>query len=140
MNVTQIFCDADDFCQRFIPDWKKARLEGEEKTPTRARARPVCGSEIITRVVCYHLSGYRTFKGFCLRFAQKYGLAGFPGLPNYNRFIELMADVLMPIAAFMQNRCGKGNGIAFARFNAFVRLQKHPHPTPQNLQRCGRAG
>src|SRR5664280_1256101 len=27
--------------------------------------------------------------------------------------IEVMADVLMPIAAFMQSRCGKGNGIAF---------------------------
>ena len=52
MNVTQIFCDADDFCQRFIPDWKKAQLEGEEKTATRARARSVCESEIITRVVC----------------------------------------------------------------------------------------
>ena len=113
MSVTQIFCDADDFCQRFISDWKKARLEGEEKTPTRARARSVCESEIITRVVCYHLSGYRTFKGFYQRPVQKYWLADFPGLPSYNRFIEVMPDVLMPIAAFMQNRCGKGNGIAF---------------------------
>ena len=59
MNVTQIFCDADDFCQRFIPDWKKARLEGEEKSPTRVRARSICESEIITLVVCYHISGYR---------------------------------------------------------------------------------
>ncbi len=36
-----------------------------------------------------------------------------PTFPSYNRFIELMADVLIPIAAFMQSRCGKGNGIAF---------------------------
>ena len=47
MNVTQIFCDADDFCQRFIPDWKKARLEGEEKTPTRVRERSICESETL---------------------------------------------------------------------------------------------
>ena len=113
MNVTQIFCDADDFCQRFIPDWKKARLEGEEKTPTRVRARSICESEIITLVVCYHISGYRTFKWFYQRYVQKYWLADFPGLPSYNRFIEVMADILMPIAAFMQSRCGKGNGIAF---------------------------
>ena len=93
--------------------WEKTQLEPDEKMKTRARERSVCGSEIITRVVCYHLSGYRTFKGFYLRFAQKYGLADFPGLPSYNRFIEVMPDVLIPIAAFMQNRCGKGNGIAF---------------------------
>ena len=105
------FCDADDFCQKFIPEWKKARLEGEEKTPTRAGVRSVCESEIIALVVCYHLSGYRTFKCFYLRFAKKYLLADFPGLPSYNRFIELMPDVLAPIAAFMQSRCGKGIAI-----------------------------
>jgi hypothetical protein len=88
-------------------------LEPEEKTKTRARVRSVCESEIITLVVCYHLSGYRTFKWFYLRFAQNYLLTDFPGLPSYNRFIELMPDVLMPIAAFMQSRCGKGKGIAF---------------------------
>ena len=31
MNVTQIFCDADDFCQRFIPDWKKHGWKGRKK-------------------------------------------------------------------------------------------------------------
>ena len=112
MNLTQIFCDADDFCQKFIPEWKKTRLEGEEKI-TRARARSICESEIITLVVYYHISGYRTFKWFYQRHVQKYYLADFPGLPSYNRFIEVMADVLVPIAAFMQSRCGKGNGIAF---------------------------
>ena len=113
MNVTQIFCDADDFCQGFIPNWENTRLESEEKIRTRTRTRSVCESEIITLVVCYHLSGYRTFKWFYLKHAQKYLSHYFPSLPSYNRFIELMADVLIPIAAFMQSRCGKGKGIAF---------------------------
>ncbi len=88
MNLTQIFCDADDFCQKFIPEWKKTRLEGEEKI-TRARARSICESEIITLMVRYHISGYRTFRWFYQRHVQKYYLADFPGLPSYNRFIEL---------------------------------------------------
>ena len=113
MNVTQIFCDADDFCQGFIPNWEQRQLEPDEKTKTRTRARSVCESEIITLVVCYHLSGYRTFKWFYQRLVQKYWLADFPGLPSYNRFVELMPDALMPIAAFMQSRCGMGKGIAF---------------------------
>ena len=113
MNVTQIFCDADDFCQGFIPSWEKTRLESEENTRTRIRMRSVCESEIITLVVCYHLSGYRTFKWFYQKHAQKYLSLYFPRLPSYNRFVELMADVLIPIAAFMQSRCGIGKGIAF---------------------------
>jgi hypothetical protein len=30
MNVTQLFCDADDFCQGFIPDWEQSQLEPDE--------------------------------------------------------------------------------------------------------------
>ncbi len=113
MNVTQIFCDADDFCQEFIPVWEKIQLESDKETKLRVRARSVCESEIITLIVCFHISGYRTFKWFYLRHAQQFWRAEFPGLPSYNRFVEIMADVLVPIAAFMQNRCGKGKGIAF---------------------------
>jgi hypothetical protein len=37
----------------------------------------------------------------------------FPKLVSYNRFIELLADILIPLTFFMQSRCGKGDGIAF---------------------------
>ncbi len=129
MNVTQIFCDADDFCQEFIPNWQKTLLEDGE-TKTRIRARSVCEGEIITLMVCFHLSGYRTFKWFYLRHAQKFWMAKFPGLPSYNRFVEVMADVLMPIAAFMQSRCGKGKGIAFVDSTSLcvcknIRIPRH---------------
>ncbi|MGH8559672.1 MAG: hypothetical protein ACRESZ_19920 [Methylococcales bacterium] len=134
MSVTQIFCDADDFCQKFIPDWKKTPLEkaeeGDEPKKTRVGARSVCESEIITPVVCFHLSGYRTFQWFSLRHARKYWLEGFPGLPSYNRFVEWMPDVPMPIAAFMQSRCGGGKGIAFIDSTSWyvgknIRIPRH---------------
>ena len=83
MNVTRIFCDANNFCQRFIPDWKKAQLEGEEKTPTRVSPRSICESEIITLVVCYYISVYRTFKWFYQRHAQKYLSPYFPELQTF---------------------------------------------------------
>jgi len=89
MNITQIFCDADDFCQAFIPDWEKTQLEPDEKTKTRARARSVCESKIIALVVCYQLSGCRTFKLFYLRCAQKYLLADFPGLPSWSQLTSV---------------------------------------------------
>jgi len=36
--------------------------------------------------------------GFYQRLVQKYWLADFPGLPSYNRYVELMSDALMSIA------------------------------------------
>jgi hypothetical protein len=139
MNVTQIFCDVDDFCQGFIPDWEKTQLEPDEKTKTRARERSVCESEIITLVVCYHLSGYRTFKWFYQRLVQKYWLADFPGLPSYNRFVELMSDVRCPDAdcRVYAESLRYGERHCIYRYDVFVRLQKHPHSTPQNFQGCG---
>jgi len=44
----------------------------------------------------------------CKRMRQE-----FPTLVSYNRFIELLPDVLIPLTFFMQSRCKEGNGIAF---------------------------
>ena len=129
MNVTQIFCDADDFCQKFVPNWQKTLLEdGEIKK--RIRERSVCEGEIIAVIVCFHISGYRTFKWFYTRHVQRFWLPEFPGLPSYNRFVEIMADVLIPIAAFMQSRCGEGKGIAFVDSTSLcvcknIRIPRH---------------
>lgn len=130
MNVIQIFCDADDFCQEFIPNWQKTLLN-EGETKTRVRARSVCESEIIAVIVCFHASGYRTFKWFYTRHVQKFWLREFPGLPSYNRFVEIMADILIPIAAFMQSRCGMGKALplstrhryAFAKISASLGIR-----------------
>jgi Transposase DDE domain len=129
MNVTQIFCDADDFCQEFIPTWQKTLLE-DGKTKTRIRERSVCESEIIAVIVSFHISGYRTFKWFYTKFVQVFWRSKFPGLPSYNRFVEVMADILIPIAAFMQSRCGKGKGIAFVDSTSLcvcknIRIPRH---------------
>jgi hypothetical protein len=64
-------------------------------------------------VVYYQISGYRTFTWFYLKYVLVYWRQEFPRLPSYNRFVELMAEVLEPLATFMQSRCGKSQGIAF---------------------------
>ena len=46
MNITQIFCDADDFCQTVIPQWKKTLLP-EAQTGTPIRMRSICDSETL---------------------------------------------------------------------------------------------
>lgn len=64
-------------------------------------------------MVYYHQSGYKTFKWFYERYVCKRLRREFPTLVSYNRFIEFLPDVLIPLTFFMQSRCVKGNGIAF---------------------------
>jgi len=109
--LTRLFCDVDDFCHDFIPQWEATLIENKEKT--RKRKRLISHSEIITIVIFYHRSGFRTFKWYYLKYVQKHLQGYFPTLPSYNRFIELMSEILIPLTAFMQSRCHQGNGIAF---------------------------
>jgi hypothetical protein len=111
MILHQLFCDTDDFCQDYLPDWRRTQLQTGDKK--RISSKCLCESEIMTIVVYFQISGYRTFKHFYLRHVLVHWQSQFPRLPSYNRFVELMAEVLNPLTAFMQSRCGKSDGIAF---------------------------
>lgn len=58
------------------------------------------------------MSGSKNFKTYYLN-ALLALRQEFPGLPSYNRFVELMAAVLGPISVFMESRCAQSDGIAF---------------------------
>lgn len=116
----------DDFCRTFIVEWQKNQLiQGEKK---RHRPHRMSYSEMITILVSYHQSGFRAFKWFYLRHVQRYWQSEFPNLLSYNRFIELMPELLAPLTAFMASRCGVSAGIAF------IDLQEYPYSTAQNLR------
>ena len=67
----------------------------------------------MTLIIHYHQSGYENFKWFYQRHLLRNLITAFPNLPSYNRFIELLPDILVPLTVFMQSRCGKSTGIAF---------------------------
>ena len=97
------------FLQNIYSWMGKTQLD--EGCKKRRRAPSLSPSEIITLIVFYHSSGYRTFKWFYTR-SQQLSQA-FPKLVSYNRFIELLPDILIPLTFFMKSRCATGNGIAF---------------------------
>jgi len=128
MKLHQLFCDADDFCNEFIPIWKRSLIQSGHKK--RNRSKCLCESEIITIVVSFQMSGYKNFKTFYLMQVMKTMRSAFPRLPSYNRFVELMAEVLQPLAAFMESRCGKSDGIAFVDSTSLrvcenIRIPRH---------------
>lgn len=111
MKLTHLFCDVDDFCRTFMPEWRKNQLtQGEKK---RNRPHRMSYSEIITILVYYHQSGFRTFKWFYQKHVQRYWQSEFPKLLIYKRFIEVIPEVLGALTAFMNSRRGVSAGIAF---------------------------
>ena len=71
-------------------------------------------SEIIIIYYLFHLSGFRCFKHFYLFYVQKHMKDLFPDTVSYNRFVELIQGVLLPMTMFAKTCClGKCTGISF---------------------------
>jgi len=110
--ITKIFCDIDDFMKDFnLESTQKLLTHSNKKAKLNSK---LSSSEIMTIVVCYHYSGSRTFKDYYLKVVSKSLKKMFPNLVSYNRFIELMKTVLMPLVAFLkQKRVVKSDKITF---------------------------
>ncbi|MBE9020890.1 IS982 family transposase [Chroococcidiopsidales cyanobacterium LEGE 13417] len=112
LDLTQIFCDVDDYCQQFEQLWEQQpqlpSMLGEKRSRSRMHL-----SEIITIVIAFHGSGARTFKDFYTLTVQPYWRKAFPHLVSYNRFVELMPWCLMLLCCFLHTRKGEITGIQF---------------------------
>jgi hypothetical protein len=110
--LTKIYCEIDDFMQEFEEDYKKRLIaDGESKVKYNSK---LSMSEVMTILVYYHNYGNRTFKDFYLKTVQKILKPYFPKLVSYNRFIELMPTVLIPLIAFLKlKRLSTSNEITF---------------------------
>lgn len=111
MDIVQLFCNVDDFCQWFIPVWEQYQLtDGGKK---RIRQGTLSLSEVMTLVILFHHSRYREFKSFYLHHVWLHLRAEFPVLVSYNRFVELMSRALGPLTIFLMMRRGPVTGISF---------------------------
>ncbi len=111
VNLEKIFCEVDDFCQQFIPVWKKSLLQSGQKQ--RNRPGSLSESEVMTILILFHQYGYRNFKTFYIHHAQRHLIDAFPGLVSYTRMLKLLQGVMLPLCAFLTHRYGKPTGIAF---------------------------
>jgi hypothetical protein len=62
MSILELFCDVDDFCQLTEPHWEQQLLN--DGTRQRRRTTRMAPSELMTLVILFHASQYRTFKAF----------------------------------------------------------------------------
>jgi transposase len=111
MDIVTIFCDIDDFCQSLLTR-EHPQLPAHSGSKKR-RASSLSWSEVMTILVWFHASHYRTFKHYYLDSVLSGKRAEFPGLPSYTRFVELIPLTLLPLCAYLQTRKGQPTGIQF---------------------------
>lgn len=110
--LTEIFYEIDEFVKIFEKEWEK-KLLPKEIDLRESRCR-MSLSEILTIVVYYHISGYRTFKNYYKENVCKVLRKEFPEVLSYNRFVEVMQSSLVPLLIYLRYfRAGKCTGISF---------------------------
>jgi hypothetical protein len=91
-RLIAMFCDIDDFCKRFEPLYHQHLLQSGQRY--RTRRTELALSEILTLLVSFHCSHYRTFKHYYTEYVEPHLRPYFPTLVSYNRFVELMPQAL----------------------------------------------
>src|SRR3982750_1782524 len=111
LDIVTIFCDIDDFCCSLLA--AKYPQLAARSGPRPRGANSLSLSEVMTILVWFHASHYRTFKHFYLGSVLPGKRAEFPGLPSYTRFVELIPMTLLPLCAYLQTRKGQPTGLQF---------------------------
>ena len=113
MSIVALFCRTDDFFLAYEAHLAPHSLEDGKPTETRGRPRSLHPSEVMTLLIAFHQSGYRTFKHFYQRHVCVYWCAEFPRLVSYSRFVGLKKEVLMLLTLYLHAHLGECSGISF---------------------------
>ena len=109
-DLTTLYCTIDDFWKSFKQEWE-THLIGSEQT-RRGPAPELAVAEMMTIIILFHQSNYRTFKHF-YSYVCEYFRKYFPKLIGYDRFVFLMKNLFIPLLAYLLQRKGIITGIAF---------------------------
>ena len=111
-SLLELFCGVDDFCQAFLPAWRKQLFSAG--TIQRQRERSLSVSEVMTILIHFHQSHYRNFKAYYTDYVLERLYQEFPGLVSYTRFVEFIPSVLLPLCVYLRTHClGICTGISY---------------------------
>lgn len=117
MSLLELFCDIDDFWQRFEPQWRQGLLESRQQ---RQRQGRMSMSELMTLVVHFHQKRFRDFKTYYTEYVQVYLRREFPALVSYSRFVQWMPRILVALCAYLRHCYGTCTGLSFVDSSALV--------------------
>ena len=114
MDIIALFCEIDDFFLAY-ERWKTTHCLAKEASAreTRGRPRRLHPSEVMTLLIAFHQSGYRTLKHFYEKHVCVYWRGEFPHLVSYSRFVRLQAEVLTVWVSYLSATLGECSGLSF---------------------------
>jgi hypothetical protein len=114
VELTTIFYYTDEFCKLFEKNFIAEFGHNLLSDGDGVRNRSIClsASEIMTILIYYHSSGYKTFKSY---YTKSHELTRAFNLPSYNRFIEIQNKVAIHLELFIKLiiSYAKCDGISF---------------------------
>jgi hypothetical protein len=110
-SILVLYCEVDEFWVAFEPVWRRELLASG--TRQRLRSGELHPSEVMTLLIWFHQSPYRTFKAYYTEHVQRYLRTEFPHLVSYSRFVELMPSVLLPLTMYLWCHLGACTGLSF---------------------------
>ena len=96
-SLLEMFCDVDDFCQVFQPQWEQRQLTAGIKR--RQRSGRLCLSDVMTIIIHFHQSSYRTFKAYYRGHVMTHLRLEFPNLVSYPRFVPEISRELVIVGS-----------------------------------------
>lgn len=111
MSLLELFCNVDDFCCVFLPKYEAGLLT--DGAVHRQRQRRLTMSEVMTILIMFHISGYRTFKAFYQEQVRQYWRSEFPDLVSYTRFVKFIPTTLVPLSVYLHSCFGHCTGISY---------------------------
>ena len=110
MCLTELYCTIDDFWKSFKQEWDKHLIDSGKSR--RGPEPELTIPEMMTIVILFHQSNYRTFKHFYF-YVCSHLKKDFPKLISYNRFVYLMKNIFVPLFAYLLHVKGMVTGISF---------------------------
>ncbi len=109
-DLTTLYCNVDDFWKEFRSEWEKHLIDSGKRK--RGPEPELSISEMMTIVILFHRSNYRTFKHF-YAYISNHFRSYFPRLISYDRFVNKMKTLFIPLFAYLLHCRGTVTGIAF---------------------------
>jgi hypothetical protein len=129
LQLIAMFGDIDDFCTHFAPLYQQGLLQAGQRQ--RARATALTLSEIITILVYFHWSHYRTLKYDYTEDIVPQLRPSFPRLGSSTRFVELLSRALVPLCCYLRTRQGRCTGIDCIDSTPLAVCDNHRMATPK---------
>ena len=115
MSIISLFCEVDDFFLAYEKYIAAHQILENAASPSERRWRPrrLHTSEVMTILIHFHQSQYRTFKDYYQKHVCLYLRWAFPYLVSYSRFVQLMREAFLPLSVYLYTRFGTCSGTSF---------------------------